>query len=125
MSTKSVAGDYRLGTTYTVLSATGGRSGTYTLSGRPAGVSAFLGLRDSHDANNAYLTVVQTRDPVDAAQTPNQQAVAENLPAPVVSPVLNLPGRRCRPLGLRPVERTGAWPRPRARWSPTACMCAT
>ena len=88
---KNPPGDYRPGTIYTVLTASGGLSGTYALTGETSGVSAFLGLRDSYDANNAYLTVVQTRDPVDAAQTPNQQAVAENLPGPVTPPVLNLP----------------------------------
>jgi outer membrane autotransporter protein len=88
---KNPPGEYRLGTVYTVLTASGGLSGTYAVTGETSGVSAFLGLRDSYDANNAYLTVVQTRDPVDAAQTPNQQAVAENLPGPVTPPVLNLP----------------------------------
>ncbi len=122
---KNPPGEYRLGTVYTVLTASGGLSGTYAVTGETSGVSAFLGLRDSYDPNNAYLTVVQTRDPVDAAQTPNQQAVAENLPGPVTTPVLNLPDDTSARVRLRPVERAGAWPRPRARWSPTVCTCAT
>jgi outer membrane autotransporter protein len=88
---KYVPGDYRVGTIYKVLSTTDGLTGTYALSGQTTGVSAFLSLRDSYDANNAYLTVVQSADPADAAQTPNQQAVADNLPGPVDTPVLNLP----------------------------------
>jgi outer membrane autotransporter protein len=94
--TKAVAGEYQPGTVYTVLTANGGLSGRYTVTGQTSGVSAFLGLRDSYDANNAYLTVVQTRDPVTAATTPNQVAVAtaiDTLPVtnPVNTAVLNLP----------------------------------
>jgi outer membrane autotransporter protein len=89
-------GDYRPGTTYTVLDAAGGRTGTYVLGGDTTSVSAFLGLRDTYDANHAYLTVVQTRDPASAAQTPNQVGAAgavDALPitAPVRTGVLNLP----------------------------------
>ena len=93
---KSVLGEYQPGTVYTVLTASGGLGGSYAVTGRTSGVSAFLGLRDSYDANNAYLTVVQTRDPAQAAQTGNQQAVAtaiDTLPVtnPVNTAVLNLP----------------------------------
>lgn len=92
--TKSVPGDYRVGTVYTVLTTTGGRTGTYALSGETTGVSAFLGLRDSYDANNAYLTVVQTQPLTNAVATPNQQAVVDALPppsSPVTTAVLNSP----------------------------------
>lgn len=89
--TKNPAGEYQLGTVYRVLTASGGLTGTYTVTGQTTGLSAFLGLRDTYDANNAYLTVVQTRTPVDVATTPNQTNVAENLPDPIIPPVLNLP----------------------------------
>ena len=90
---KDVPGSYRPGVVYTVLSASGGLTGTYTLSGDTTLASAFLGLRDTYDANNVYLTVVQTRDPVLAALTANQRAVAVSLPAGGVfsAAVLNLP----------------------------------
>jgi outer membrane autotransporter protein len=73
---KDQPGAYRVGTTYTVLHADGGVSGTYTLSGDTTTVSPYLGLRDSYDANNVYLQVVQTADPAGAAQTGNQQQTA-------------------------------------------------
>jgi outer membrane autotransporter protein len=78
------------------LSATDGLAGTYSLSGQTSGVSAFLGLKDSYDANNAYLTVIQTQPLDSVAETPNQQAVAEaveNLPPDnaVQDAVLNVP----------------------------------
>jgi fibronectin-binding autotransporter adhesin len=93
---KYVPGDYQVGTVYKVLSATNGLTGTYILSGQTTGVSAFLGLKDSYDANNAYLTVVQTQDLTTAATTPNQQEVAQAVDAappadPVPAAVLNLP----------------------------------
>ena len=84
-------GEYRLGTVYTVLTATGGLTGSYALTGQTMAVSAFRGLRDSYDANNAYLTVVQTADPVQVAETPNQQQVAPNIPSAIMPPILDLP----------------------------------
>jgi fibronectin-binding autotransporter adhesin len=94
--TKYVPGDYRLGTVYKVLSATNGVTGSYSLNGQTAGVSAFLALKDSYDPNNAYLTVIQTQSLSSVATTPNQQQVATAvtaLPAsdPVQTAVLNLP----------------------------------
>lgn len=77
---------FKAGTRYTVLSATGGLTGTYTLNQTP--LTAFLGVADSYDANNAYLTVVRTRDPADAAATPNQGATAGGSAGSVVSDVL-------------------------------------
>jgi outer membrane autotransporter protein len=96
---KYVPGDYRPGTVYKVLSASGGLTGTYAVSGQTSGVSAFLALKDSYDANNAYLTVVQTGSLATAAETPNQQAVAQALDSqsqtaptnPMVGAVLNSP----------------------------------
>ncbi|OWT80159.1 MULTISPECIES: autotransporter domain-containing protein [unclassified Achromobacter] len=77
---------FKAGTRYTVLSTTGGLAGTYTLNQTP--LTAFLGVTDSYDANNAYLTVVRTRDPADAATTPNQSATAGGSAGSVVSDVL-------------------------------------
>ena len=94
--TKNLVGEYQLGTVYRVLTATGGLTGTYAVTGQTTGVSAFLGLRDSYDANNAYLTVVQTQPLTNVATTPNQQQVASAVQAlpqsnPVQTAVLNLP----------------------------------
>ncbi len=73
---KSQEGAYQVGTRYTVLTATGGLSGTFDVSGDTA-LSAFLGLADEYDANNAYLTVEQTRALNEAAcGSRNQLAVA-------------------------------------------------
>jgi outer membrane autotransporter protein len=94
--TKSMPGNYQVGTLYTVLSATNGVSGTYTLTGDTASLSTYLSLTDIYDANHAYLTVKQTRDIGAPATTPNQTATAGgvgSLPSgnPVVTDVLNSP----------------------------------
>ncbi|HEY4029485.1 MAG TPA: autotransporter domain-containing protein [Caulobacteraceae bacterium] len=90
---RTTAGNFHLGAVYTVLSATGGVSGTYVLGGHVQPVSAFLGLKDSYDAGHAYLTVVQTADPASAAGSPNQAAVVGGLPSSgdVPDAVLNAP----------------------------------
>ena len=92
--TQNPAGQYQVGTVYTVLTASGGVTGTYGLSGQTTSASAFLGLKDSYDKNNVYLTVIETRDPATAATTQNQAATAQgvdSLPAtnPVATAVLN------------------------------------
>jgi outer membrane autotransporter protein len=88
--TKNPPGNYRVGASYHVLSATGGLAGTYALTGETAAVSAFLGLKASYDPNNAYLTVTQIADPAEVVETPNQGAVVGGLPGtPVETPVLN------------------------------------
>ncbi len=74
--TRGTPGNYRPGAFYTVLSATGGVSGTYNLIGDIASVSTFLSLADTYDADHVYLTVRQTRGFSDPAQTPNQVATA-------------------------------------------------
>ncbi len=90
VNTDSSGSLLKAGTKYTVLSTTGGLTGTYSLNQTP--LTAFLGVRDSYDANNAYLTVVQVRDPADAATTPNQEATAGGSTGSVVSDVvLNSP----------------------------------
>ncbi|MBT2299602.1 autotransporter domain-containing protein [Variovorax paradoxus] len=76
------AANYSVGTRYTVLSADGGVTGTYSLAGDTE--SAFVRLADSYDANHVYLTAEQFRSIADAAGTPNQVAVGaalDSLPA--------------------------------------------
>ncbi|WP_183012656.1 autotransporter domain-containing protein [Achromobacter sp. UMC46] len=80
------AASYRLGTKYTVLSATGGVGGTY---GQSLPVSAFLALQDSNDSNHVYLNVVQTRSVGEAAETPNQDSTAGGLAGAAGDTVLN------------------------------------
>ncbi len=67
------SGSYARNTTYTILNATGGVSGTYT------GVSsnfAFLTPTLTYDANNVFLNLFQSSSAFAAgAQTPNQYAV--------------------------------------------------
>lgn len=68
-----------VGTVYTVVTAAGGRTGTFTLVGGQ--LTAFLGVVDEYDGNNVYLRVLQSRSFGSAAQTPNQIAVANALSA--------------------------------------------
>ncbi|MGJ7499510.1 autotransporter outer membrane beta-barrel domain-containing protein [Variovorax sp. ZT5P49] len=68
---------YGLGTRYTVLSADGGITGTYSLTGDIQ--SAFVRLADSYDANHVYLTAEKVRGFVEAGGTPNQVAVGAAL----------------------------------------------
>uniref|UniRef100_UPI0012E060F9 autotransporter outer membrane beta-barrel domain-containing protein n=1 Tax=Bosea sp. UNC402CLCol TaxID=1510531 RepID=UPI0012E060F9 len=84
---------YALGQRYTILTSTAGLVGTY---GFDQTLTPFLSLRDSYDANHAYLAVVQTRSIGDIGTTPNEAAVGksvDNLPAgnSVQSGVLNQP----------------------------------
>jgi fibronectin-binding autotransporter adhesin len=69
---------YALGTRYTVLDASGGLTGTYTLGGELA-VSPFATLQDSYDANHAYLQVNQTRALTDLACSRNANGTAAGL----------------------------------------------
>ncbi|MFT4054645.1 MAG: autotransporter domain-containing protein [Novosphingobium sp.] len=71
---------YALGRRYTVLTATQGVTGTYTLTGDTA-VSAFYDLIVGYDASNVYLDVAQTSSFVSAASTPNERSVAGALDA--------------------------------------------
>jgi outer membrane autotransporter protein len=94
--TQTTPGNYQPGARYTVLSATGGVTGTYNLTGETASVSTFLGLVGTYDADDVYLTVMQTRGFGEPAQTPNQIATSgglASLPAgnPLATAVLNLP----------------------------------
>jgi len=67
------SGSYARFTTYTILNATGGVSGTYS---SVSSNFAFLTPTLSYDANNVYLTLFQNQGAFAAgAQTPNQYAV--------------------------------------------------
>ena len=74
-------GSYGASTTYTILNATGGRTGTY------AGVTsnfAFLTPSLSYDANNVFLTLAVASNAFSSfgGITPNQKAVGWALDAP-------------------------------------------
>ena len=73
VSVVGASGTYARNTTYTILNATGGVTGTY------AGVTsnfAFLTPSLSYDANNVFLTLLSTGNAfADGARTANQRAV--------------------------------------------------
>ncbi|MFT8671506.1 autotransporter domain-containing protein [Acetobacter orientalis] len=75
---KSQPGNYTLDTKYRVLTAEGGVSGTYALTGDTA-VSAFYALDTTYDANNVYLEVFQKNSFTDQADTRNQTETANGL----------------------------------------------
>ncbi|WP_322516665.1 autotransporter domain-containing protein [Rhodopseudomonas palustris] len=74
------AGAYAPDAHYTVLTATGGITGTYILTGDTF-VSSFYSLIANYDLNHVYLDAVQTRSFVAAATTVNQRATATALQA--------------------------------------------
>lgn len=78
VATSYTPGTYRLGTRYTLLTAVGGLSGTWSSVSIPA-ISPFLSLTPQYDAQTAYLSVTQARSFRSAAQTQNQIAVATAL----------------------------------------------
>lgn len=91
--TKTSPAPYVVGTRYTVLTATDGVNGAFTVTG-DTGLSAFLALNGTYDPRNAYLEVKQTRPIGDVATTPNQAATASGLDslgpgAPAAVPVVN------------------------------------
>jgi fibronectin-binding autotransporter adhesin len=93
---KTDAAPYVFGTRYTVLSAAGGVTGTYTLTGDTIPVTPFIGLVANYDANDVYLDVAKIRTFASAGATPNEIAAghaADDLPlANTVANVLaNLP----------------------------------
>ncbi|MDR6872175.1 outer membrane autotransporter protein [Bosea sp. BE125] len=84
---------YLPGQRFTILTSTG-LTGSYALSDQV--LTPFLNLRDSYDAANAYLTVIQTRTVASAASTSNQAEVGrsvDSLPSgnPVQIGVINQP----------------------------------
>lgn len=64
-------GDFAVDTRYTVLTATGGVTGTYALSGQTS--TAFVQLTDTYDANNVYLTANQVRELDDVEGSDNHE----------------------------------------------------
>lgn len=88
--TANPAGTYQVGSHYTILTASGGVTGSYDT---PTPISQYLGFRESQDANNIYLDFVQIGDPATAAQTGNQQAVAGGVPpgGAIATGLLNSP----------------------------------
>lgn len=60
------------GQQYTIMTTTGGLSGTFSLTN--GAISPFFSLLDSYDAFNAYLTVTQTNTLQTIGKTPNQIA---------------------------------------------------
>ncbi len=76
--TANPAGTFQNGARYTILTASGGVTGAYDA---PAPLSQYLAFQESQDANNLYLTVVQTGDPATAAVTPNEQNTAGAIPS--------------------------------------------
>lgn len=75
----NVVGGVAYGTRYTVLTADGGLTGQFaTVTGLPAD-TAFLTIRDTYDANNAYLDAIKYHDFADAGLTRNQIATGGGL----------------------------------------------
>lgn len=72
------SGAYALDAHYTLLTATGGVTGNYVLTGDTA-ISAFYAMAANYDANDVYLDASQTRSFASAAMTPNQFATAGGL----------------------------------------------
>lgn len=67
---------YAAGQRYTILTSTG-LTGSYGFGEQV--LSPFLSLRDSYDAENAYLTVIQTRSVGGVGGTPNEVAVGNSV----------------------------------------------
>ena len=75
--TKLDAGRLALGARYTVLTASGGLTGTYaSVTGPAVTVSRFIAVAPSYDANNVYLNVARSRAFAASGATPNQIAAA-------------------------------------------------
>ena len=83
---RTSASPYALNSQYTVLTATGGVNGKFTLTGDTR--TAFVQIGDTYDANNVYLTAAQVRSFTAAGVTPNQNAVARSLDTLGTSSVL-------------------------------------
>ena len=88
LAVNSAGGIATYGTRYQVVSADGGLTGRFaSVSGLPAD-TAFLTMRDTYDANNAYLEVQKYRTFASAGLTRNQIATAGGLdslgPGPLV-----------------------------------------
>jgi fibronectin-binding autotransporter adhesin len=93
--TKTDTGGYVGGTQYKLLTAAGGLSGSYTITGDVV-QSAFLGESLSYDAHDVFLNVTKVASFASAGVTPNQKAVggaADTLPtaSPLYAALVNLP----------------------------------
>jgi outer membrane autotransporter protein len=93
--TRTLAAPYQLGARYTVLTATGGLTGTFDITGDTS-LSAFTGLMGVYDPNDAFLVVEQNRPLTAAARTPNQSSAAagaQSVPtgAPLLTALVLLP----------------------------------
>jgi outer membrane autotransporter protein len=86
--TKLDAGAYVPGAQYTVLSATGGVSGQFTLES-DAQVSNFLSLALSQDAKNVYVDVTKSKSFGSVGVTPNQIATGNGLDSAAGSALVN------------------------------------
>ncbi|WP_436095183.1 autotransporter outer membrane beta-barrel domain-containing protein [Bosea sp. LjRoot237] len=89
----STGAPYVAGQRFTILTSTG-LTGSYGFGDQV--LTPFLNLRDAYDANNAYLTVIQTRTVGSIGTTPNQIEVGksvDSLPAgnPIQSGMINQP----------------------------------
>ncbi|WP_332684604.1 autotransporter family protein [Bosea sp. (in: a-proteobacteria)] len=67
---------YVAGQRFTILTSTG-LTGTYGFGDQI--LTPFLNLRDAYDANNAYLTVIQTRTAGSIGTTPNETAIGKSV----------------------------------------------
>ena len=76
--TRTSSSPYMLNSKYTVLTAAGGVTGTYKLTGDTTS-TAFVQLVDTYDVNNVYLSTAQVRSFAAAGLTPNQIATAGGL----------------------------------------------
>ncbi len=76
---RAQSGQYRPGTRYNVLTATGGVSGAFSATTK-VGLPTLLGAEASYDDNNAYLTIVQGSF-TQVARTQNQRQVATGFDA--------------------------------------------
>ncbi|WP_303781707.1 autotransporter domain-containing protein [Sandarakinorhabdus limnophila] len=74
--TKTDAPRYVLGTRYTVVTTTGGRTGSFATLTGDTRVSRFINVVQETDANNIYLGVRQTSSFASAAATRNQREAA-------------------------------------------------
>ena len=113
------AGSYALRSTYTILTADQGLSGTFE---GVASRYAFLDPTLSYDANNAYLNLTRNDvSLVDAARTRNQAAVARAIS--VSGSMRSIPSMTqwssCRPPSPRAAPSTScparSWPAPGPR----------
>jgi outer membrane autotransporter protein len=92
---KTTPAPYVVGAKYTVLTATDGVNGAFTVTG-DTNLTPFLALSTTYDPSNAYLEVKQTQSIGSVATTPNQAATASGLDSVGVgsaaaAPVLNQP----------------------------------